>query len=107
MNRIRWAAWGVVDIEALDRQQRRNYIKAVRKELEAYSAVLHCGGSTKNPWYRISVGADANTAAYVSANAKGAFKNVCVWAVTIIGDDHERGADGGVRGAGAEEATIG
>ncbi len=53
LNRMRWAAWGVIDIETMERMQRRNYINHVREELKLHGCVLECGGSTTNPHYRI------------------------------------------------------
>src|SRR6266436_5511838 len=58
MNHIRWAAWGVVDIEALERMQRRNYIKRARAELVEKGITLNCGGSKATPWYGISLPKD-------------------------------------------------
>jgi hypothetical protein len=125
MNHIRWAAWGVIDIEALERMQRRNYIKRARAEMAEKGIVLSCGGSTQTPWYSITLptakgeplnkmpgaakpGEKGNAKA---AGGKGAFKVVCEWLLEEIGDvqqaekdrmDNERSKDGGIWRAGAE-----
>jgi len=80
---MRWAAWNVIDIEALERMQRRNYINHVRQELKLHGMLLEAGGSTQSPYYRIyteaqnakSTGPEWST---TSANYKsGAFTKVC------------------------------
>jgi hypothetical protein len=100
MNHIRWAAWGVIDIEKLERMQRRNYIKRARAELKAADIKLECGGSTNVPFYRVSLPGDkAQSQGY---GGPASFQKVCVWTLQKVGDDHERGEDGGVRRAGDE-----
>lgn len=100
MNHIRWAAWGVIDIEAFDRMQRRNYIKRTRKELEPLGVVLNCGGSTAQPFYQMKLSTD--TKGY---GGKDAFRKACAWALQQLGDADERSEDGGVRSAGTEAAV--
>jgi len=53
MNRLKWAASGVIDIEKLERMQRRNYINHVREELKLHGCTLECGGGRAGPYYRI------------------------------------------------------
>ena len=103
MNRVRWAAWGVVNIEALERMQRRNYIKAVRNELMEQKILLDCGGSTKTPYYQFVLPTtDGKTIPKYTAAGPDAFKKVCVKLLERLGEAaHERGEDGSVRGAGA------
>lgn len=101
MNHIRWAAWGVVDIEALDRQQRRIYIKRTRGQLAEKGIMLNCGGSTSQPWYDIRLPKVGNVEKSHTAGGPDAFQKVCMWLLQELGD-HERSADGSVRGAGAE-----
>ena len=102
MNHIRWAAWGVVDIEALERMQRRNYIKRARVELAEKNITLNCGGSTQTPWYAVVLlTTDGKTVPKHAAGGKDAFKKVCEWLLKELGD-HERSEDGSVRRAGAE-----
>lgn len=48
-----WAAWGVIDIETLQREARRNYLKTVRAELATKGYDLECGGIGQRPFYRI------------------------------------------------------
>jgi len=101
MNRVRWAAWGVVDIEKLERMQRRNYIKAVRVELAAKNITLDCGGSTASPYYAITLPTtDGKTTPKHTAAGEGAFKKVCAWLLEQLGEEaHERSEDGSVRSA--------
>jgi hypothetical protein len=87
MNHIKWAAWGVVDIEKLDRIQRRNYIKRSRKELEEIRCSLNCGGSTQTPYYQIILPTtDNKTIPKHAAGGLDAFKKVCEWLLKEIGD---------------------
>lgn len=80
---MRWAAWNVIDIETLERMQRRNYINHVRQELALHGMTLEAGGSTKAPYYRIYIpppedGAKGPVWSTTSANYKsGAFAKVC------------------------------
>jgi hypothetical protein len=55
LNHMKWAAWGVIDIEKLERMQRRNYINAVREELKLHGCALECGGgnATHMKHYRV------------------------------------------------------
>lgn len=48
-----WAAWGAIDIEALGREPRRNYLMTVRAELATRGYGLAVGGTGKHPYYRI------------------------------------------------------
>lgn len=50
---LRWTAWRVIDIETLERMQRRNYINHVREELKLHGMRLECGGGAAHPYYRI------------------------------------------------------
>jgi hypothetical protein len=108
MNHIRWAAWGVVDIENMptditpgkgnQRQARRNYLRKVHAELKEHGITLHPGGSTKAPFYAVEKGDKKHTAA-----GSDAFKRICTHVLEMIGDtSHVGGADGSVRGAGDE-----
>jgi len=101
MNHVRWAAWGVIDIETLERMQRRNYIKRTRAELSKDNITLSCGGSSNNPWYAIILPTpDGRTIPQHAVGGEDAFKKVCGWLLKELGD-HERSEDGGVRRAGA------
>jgi hypothetical protein len=53
LSHIMWAAWGVIDIEKLGREPRRNYILTVRAELETRGYSLEVGGIAQRPFYRI------------------------------------------------------
>lgn len=105
MNHIKWAAWGVVELdnpERFDRQQRRNFLKKVHAELALVGYKLHIGGSKTNPWYCAERLESGKNDKHVSAG-KDAFKKVCTWVLEQLGEvAHERGADGGVRCAGDE-----
>lgn len=72
MNNVKWAAWGVVDIEALERMQRRNYIKKVRAELAKHGATLDCGGDKVSPFYLVHIRDDLD----YHARGDGAFREV-------------------------------
>ena len=50
---LRWVAFGVVDIEKLERMQRRNYINHMREELKLHGLELHCHGTSYRPVYAI------------------------------------------------------
>jgi hypothetical protein len=116
MNCIRWAAWGVVDIENIpsdqttggNRQARRSYLKKVHEELKPFNMTLHIGGSTQVPWYAINVfrGIPDSKPKQVAAG-KDAFKKICTWVLEQVGDtakeEHDVSSeDGGVRRAGDE-----
>jgi len=83
--RIKWAAWGVIDIEAMERMQRRNYINHVREELKLHGWTLEAGGSQSVPYYRIfKMGTpvagekQAIVKSFTSSTLKkGAFQKVC------------------------------
>lgn len=103
MNHLRWVAWGVVnpdDAGSFDRIQRRNYIKRMRGDLKEIGAVLNCGGSTKQPWYQISLKPLGVEPRSKAVGGEDAFKKVCQWALQELGD--VSGPDGGVRCAGDE-----
>lgn len=53
LTHIMWAAWGVVDIETLGREPRRNYLLTVRAELATRGYGLDVGGVGARPFYRI------------------------------------------------------
>lgn len=113
MNHIRWAAWGVVDIEHMptdmapgkgtQRQARRNYLKKVHAELAELGYSLHPGGSTNTPYYMVMHDLTANKH---TAAGQDAFKKVCAWVLEKVGDhtgaQDVSGQDGGVRRAGDE-----
>lgn len=113
MNHIKWVAWGVVDVEALNKHRRRNYLKKIRDELSAKGFTLHPGGSKTMPWYRIEgtpgvgrhEGQGYGGKAQVFAS-KDALKKILTWALhelgEVQGENHVGGADGGLRCAGDE-----
>lgn len=112
MNHIRWAAWGVVDIEKIasdlttggNGQARRNYLRKVREELKALKMQLIVGGSAVKPWYSVVKQDDKK---HVAAG-DNAFKAVCTWVLNEIGDTaHVGSEDGGVRCAGDEAQVAG
>lgn len=75
LDHLKWAAWGVIDIEKLERMQRRNYIKKVRAELGPHGVKLECGGSTRVPYYRVH---NESTSVTQFAAGGDAFKRVCL-----------------------------
>jgi hypothetical protein len=70
----KWAAWGVIDIEKLERMQRRNYIKRTRNEFAACGWALTCGGTTRSPHYRLEFSPDHKA---VSFTGPDAFRRAC------------------------------
>jgi hypothetical protein len=72
LSHVKWAAWGVIDIEKLERLQRRNYIKRARSELEAHGWALTCGGNTRSPHYAAEKGGEK-----ISHTGPDAFMRMC------------------------------
>ncbi len=101
MNHIRWVAWGVVDVEALDRMQRRNFIKKLRQELAEGGAMLHCGGSTKSPWYGVVMPEAKdpsikprdvkNDSAKHTVGGEHSLKKLCQWVLEYRGETNVDG----------------
>lgn len=97
---MQWAAWGVIDVEKLERMQRRNYINHVRQELALHGLELECAGTSMFPFYRIHTieREEGNTKPVWQTELttredrrqaiKEAFKNVCRLALVRI--DPER-----------------
>jgi hypothetical protein len=73
MSHICFAAWGSIDIEKMDRMQRRNYIRCVREALKPYDIELNVGGQRDRPYYllkwRNEVGTDFQTFSSQNDNA--------------------------------------
>jgi len=86
MNLIRWAAWGTINIETLDRQQRRNYLKKVRAELAEKGYSLQPGGSTQRPWYMVTKDGEEGQNNKQIAAGEGAFSKVCAWVLEHTGE---------------------
>lgn len=106
MNQIRWVAWGVIDLEKLERMQRRNYIKKIRADVAPLGITFESGGTNKNPWYQFVLPTkDGKTVPKQAYGGQDAARKVCQWLLTELGD-HERSEDGGVRRAG-DEAQAG
>lgn len=98
MNHVRWVAWGVIDPddhEKFDRQQRRNYLNEVTKQLEDAGVEFHQGGNRCLPWYKVKVGSKDK-----AFGGRPALRSACVFVLTELGDVSSE--DGGVRSAGAE-----
>lgn len=93
LNHVKWAAWGVVDIERLERMQRRNYIKRARAELAFKGIELKCGGSKGVPFYAVAgTNTPMETTTFGSkgrhtAAGADAFKKICVHAVSMLEPD--------------------
>lgn len=97
---VRWSAWGVFDIEALDRLQRRNHIKRVREALATVGCELHCGGSTNKPYYQVKLPDDKKKA----FAGKDAFRKACeLVIVETTSDVTPEGNDAG----STEVGTVG
>jgi hypothetical protein len=95
MNRLKWAAWGVIDIEKLERMQRRNYINHVREELKQHGCTLECGGGRAGPYYRVykqRVHGDLEWSVLTTPHerqAGNAFSRVCYKALVKLDPDFE------------------
>ncbi len=104
MNHVRWVAWGVIELEKLERMQRRNYIKKIREDVTPLGIKFESGGVAKNPWYKMEFLAEPpkneKRRSKIGAGADGA-RAVCQWLLMEL-NDHVGGEDGGVRGAGDE-----
>lgn len=110
LTHIMWAAWGVIDIETLGREPRRNYIKTVRAELATRGYKLECGGIQQRPFYRIYLdtaifGPEAKEAAdkwtVTNANVtKGGFSMVCKLFLQKEDPDHAEPDASGSAAAG-------
>lgn len=102
LNRLKWAAWGVINIEELERMQRRNYINAVREELKLYGVKLECGGGPGKQFYRAFKPIPHGTPNPIVTNLKSewvevtgfgergqqAFQSVCLRVLRRIDPDH-------------------
>lgn len=90
MSHIHFAAWRSVDIESLERMQRRIYIKRTRVELARYGLELEAGGQRTNPHYILRYGPShlaAITTAddrIFAANGEHAFSRVMEKALELI-----------------------
>jgi hypothetical protein len=79
MSATSFAAWGSIDVEKMDRLQRRNYINKVRAELKAAGYSLHSGGQAPiKAHYALSSPAETKVFA---ARGEKAFQKVCLWFV--------------------------
>jgi hypothetical protein len=90
MNNIKWAAWGVIELdnpERFDRIQRRNFLKKVHAELAEKGFKLQIGGSKTNPWYSVNLATDTSAKARHVSAGKDAFKKVCAWVLEQLGED--------------------
>lgn len=104
LNRMKWAAWGVIDIEALDIQQRNNYINHVRQELAQHGCILECGanraqGRSRGMFYRIAKLAPPAAAGerpktewqeVTSWGTDNAFQRICLKVLQRLDPDHAR-----------------
>lgn len=86
MSHVSFAAWGSVDVEKLERMQRRVYIRHVREELAKHHLALECGGSKQRPYYALyrMVNGIAEGGALLSYNGKKALSVVLTKALEII-----------------------
>lgn len=53
MSALHFCAWGSIDVESMERLQRRRYINEIRKDLEKHGMALHVGGHKLRPDYKI------------------------------------------------------
>lgn len=104
MNHVRWIAWGVIELEKLERMQRRNYIKKIREDVTPLGITFDCGGVSSNPWYQMVISASPALGRAEKRQAHGgtdAARKICQWLLMEL-NDHVGGEDGGVRRAGDE-----
>lgn len=85
LNHLKWAAWGVIDIEALDRQQRRNYLKKVHAELNPLGFQMHVGGTTQKPYYLVTK-SDDPTKKMLGFSGERAFADACKGILLELGE---------------------
>ncbi len=78
MSALAFAAWGSVDIEALERVQRRMYLRRVRKEIKPFGLLLHAGGQSKNPHYQVLN--DSQKLLYTGTS----FREACTEALKVV-----------------------
>ncbi len=89
MNHVRWVAWGVIDLEKLERMQRRNYIKKIREDVTPLGIVFEPGGVKATPWYRVTLPIALKGAEKQHAVAGAdAARKVCQWLLMEI-EAHE------------------
>jgi len=103
LNHTKWAAWGVVNVEALDRQQRRNYLKKVREELAAVGYALHPGGTTQQPWYRAE---NVSMAKKQVISGPDAFQKICACVLSDLGEKQEQGDGAGMESVSGEPQVL-
>lgn len=80
LDHVKWAAWGVIDIETMERMQRRKYLQCVRKQLKSVGIALECGGNRKSPYYSVHTSDEPPTGArwtYTRGTHEEAFKGLC------------------------------
>lgn len=102
MNHVRWIAWGVIELEKLERMQRRNYIKKIREDVTPLGIVFDCGGVSSNPWYQFMLTEpDPAKPKKQAFGGPDAARKICQWLLMEL-NDYVGGEDGGVRRAGDE-----
>ena len=105
MNHIRWVGWGVVDVDGtMDRQQRRNFLRKIRKELDDIRCGFVIGGKKSQPHYAIHRNMPDGAVKKQAFAGDGALKKICAW-ILLETNDHVSSEDGGLRGAGAESSS--
>lgn len=80
MSAVAFTAWGSVNIEEMERLQRRKYINLLREEIKEYGLVLHAGGSKGRPLYTLYKGEEKAE----NRVACGSAKDVCLIAQEIV-----------------------
>lgn len=87
MSGVHFAAWGSVDVESMERIQRRTYIRRVREQLKPHGITLECGGQPPGAaHYQVKhkIG-DQDMLKYTGAS----FREAMNMAVAIIEGDKE------------------
>jgi len=81
MSHPHFAAWGVIDIESMERMQRRHFIRKCREYLAEHHMKLHCGGQKRFLDYAVLDDKDTRLA---QASGERAFQVVMQRAIDII-----------------------
>lgn len=105
LTHIRFAAWGVIDVETLNREARRNYLKTVRAELSTRDYALVVGGVPGSLYYAIHSpvledGSTWKAQAHHNAWSEPAFKIVCREFLNREDPDHANPEPAGSAAAG-------
>jgi hypothetical protein len=80
MSHLHFTAWGTVDIEKLERLERRRFIREIRKVCGEHGLVFHSGGQQSNLTY--SLWREGNAKLLLASSRNCA--EVCAVAIKIM-----------------------